>query len=356
MKALTSLKRISPLTRFLLFGSILELLFLLICMLLPFNTPNLIKLPSSTVWSWIFTPAQPFVFKTSVPSLKFTGIGSHFLLLCLVIIALSSVYLFIAGNASHIRNNIPITSRWLLLPVIGASIFGITLVLLPALFNNETHSFIFKSLAFLSHLINCVLIWTILSKLAPTRRLEGTLLYAWNPLALIELAGYGNNDGLLLFFLLLATLLIIQLKSRWYDFWGMVFLGCAMSMNAIALLFTLMMICFCALRNRKQSYSRILQPDGEHSATTIPLTSGIREGNYVTITMEICLESHCRTRNSICSLSPILASWLNIPAHHLVLRHAILFTLTIKHAGNTFSLAQQHSLSNLAFNYRLFLR
>jgi hypothetical protein len=40
MKALMSLKLISPLTRFLLLGGVLELLFLLICMLVPFNTTN----------------------------------------------------------------------------------------------------------------------------------------------------------------------------------------------------------------------------------------------------------------------------------------------------------------------------
>ena len=37
MKALTSLQRVSPLTRVLLLGGVLELLFILICLLLPFS-------------------------------------------------------------------------------------------------------------------------------------------------------------------------------------------------------------------------------------------------------------------------------------------------------------------------------
>jgi len=72
----------------------------------------------------------------------------------------------------------------------------------------------FKGLALLSHLVNCVLIWVILGKLAPARRLLGTFLYAWNPLALIELAGNGHNDGMLICLLLLATWLSVQQKEN----------------------------------------------------------------------------------------------------------------------------------------------
>ncbi len=257
MKALTRLQRISPLTRFLLLGSVLELLYLLI----------------------------------------FTLHGSYFLLLSLIIIALSSVYLYVVGNAFHTSNNIPVTSRWLFLPVIGATIFGITLLFLPALFNNEANSYIFKSLALLSHLINCMLIWAILSNFAPARRLGGTILYAWNPLALIELAGNGHNEGFLLFFLLLTTLLIIQQKGRWYDFWAMVFLGCAISIHFIALLFAPLIICFCVLRKTKQSASEVPQPDRDNSTQqgskgllplggawgvpTNPLSPGGERGNHL---------------------------------------------------------------------------
>ena len=275
MKSLKNIQSLSPRIRFLLLGSVLELLYLLICTLIPFHSP------SSSDWSGIFSLPQPLVFTTFVPSLKITDLDSHFLLLSLIIIALSNVYLLVVGIAFHTSNNISVTSRWLFLPIIGATTFGFTLLFFPALFNNEANSYILKSLALFFHLINSVLIWAILSNLAPARRLGGSLLYAWNPLGLIVLAGNGHNDGLLIFFLLLTTLLIIQQKGRWYDFWAIVFLGCAMSMNVVASLFAPMIICFSVLRKRKLSSSRILQPDGERSATTITITYGIWEGNYI---------------------------------------------------------------------------
>ena len=281
MKAVTRLQNISPLTRFLLSGIVLEILYLLTFTFIAFNTTNTTHAPSGTVWSWIFVPAQPPVFTTSIQILKFTDLVSHFLLLSLIIIVLSSVYFYAVGNAFHTSNNISITTRWIFLPLIGATIFGITLLFLPSLFNNEASSFIFKGLALLMHLINCVLIWAILSQLATARRLGGAILYAWNPLALIELAGNGHNEGLLIFFLLLTTLLIIQQKGRWYDFWAMVLLGCAMSMNVVALLLAPMIIRFCTLHKTQQNSSGASQPDGQHSTTIIPLSRGCWQSNYV---------------------------------------------------------------------------
>ena len=279
MKALTGLQRVSPLTRVLLFGGVLELLYILICMLLPFNITHPVYSASDPIWLWIFAPAQSLVFKTSILNLRFTDPGVHFLLLSLVIISLSSIYLYIVGNTFHTTNNMPLTSRWLLAPIIGATTFGITLLFLPALFNNDANDYLYRGLALFFHLANCLLIWVILAKLAPARRLGGTLLYAWNPLALIELAGYGYNDGLLIFFLLVTTLLIIQSKGYLYDFCGMVFLGCAMSMNGIALLFAPMMIYFSVLRATKQAANETPIPDGEQR-TTLPLTSRSEKGNY----------------------------------------------------------------------------
>jgi len=281
MKALKSLQSISPLTRFLLPGSVLELLFLLLCSLFPFNATNPISSPSSTDWFWIIGPSQPLVFKTWVSSLKFSDPGIHFILLSLIIIALSSIYLYTVGHAFHVSNNISITSRWLLLPVIGATTFGLTLLFLPAFFNDEANSYIFKSLALFSHLINCVLIWAILTNVAPARRVGGTILYAWNPLALIELAGHGHNEGFLIFFLLLTILLVIQQKGRWYDFWAMVFLGCAMSINFITTLFAPMIICFCVLRKTKHGANEVPRFDGEWSTSTNLLSPARSSGNYI---------------------------------------------------------------------------
>ena len=282
MKALTGLQRVSPLTQVLLFGSMLELLYILICMLLPFNITHPVYSASDPIWLWIFAPAQSLVLKTSILNLRFTDPGTHFLLLSLVIISLSSIYLYIVGKTFHTSNNIPLTPHWRLAPIIGATTFGITLLFLPALFNNDPNDYLYRGLALFFHLANCLLIWVILAKLAPARRLGGTLLYAWNPLALIELACYGYNDGLLIFFLLVTTLFIIQSKGYLFDFCGIVFLGCAMSMNGIALLFAPMMIYFSMIRTTKQTANETQIPDGEQG-NPIPLSFRSLRGKYLQV-------------------------------------------------------------------------
>lgn len=310
MKALIGSQRIFPFTRLLLLGSVLELLFILICMLLPFNVTFPVHAASDSILLWTFSPTQPLVLKNSLQSLQFTDLVTHMLLLCLIMIALSGVYLYLVGKALQTRNDMPITARWLLLPIIGATTFGITLLVLPMLYNNEAHNSIFKSLALLSHLMNCVLIWAILSKVAPRRRLEGTILYAWNPLALIELAGYGNNDGLFIFFLLVTTLLIIQLKGHWYDFWGMVFLGCAIGMNAIALFFAPMMIYFSMLRKMQKKNVVALMSEGEPNGTTNPLTAGKQRRNSLQLLWKFAWRS-------IIVLSTALVLYLIFQQHSL---------------------------------------
>ncbi len=109
--------------------------------------------------------------------------------------------------------------------------------LLVTISNNPVVTLLlFKGVAILSHIINCLLIWAILSKIAPTRRLLGTLLYAWNPLVLLELAGSGHSDGVLITLFLLATWLYVQSKGRWHELAVAIILGFAVSMNFIALL------------------------------------------------------------------------------------------------------------------------
>ncbi|HLX40486.1 MAG TPA: hypothetical protein VKR42_08135 [Ktedonobacteraceae bacterium] len=95
---------------------------------------------------------------------------------------------------------------------------------------------LFKGVAILSHIANCLLLWAILGKIAPTRRVQGTLLYAWNPLILLELAGSGHSDGVLITLFLLAVWLYVLDKRRWHELAIIVTLGLAISMNFIALL------------------------------------------------------------------------------------------------------------------------
>jgi len=99
-----------------------------------------------------------------------------------------------------------------------------------------TATALFRGLALLAHLINTLLIWAILGKIAPANRLPGTLLYAWNPLVLVELAINGNASGVVLCCLLLAVWLFIQRKGRWSDTGALVLLGLAGSMNLLVLL------------------------------------------------------------------------------------------------------------------------
>ena len=297
----------SLLLRFILIGCVLELFYILVFALTPLFTVQLKLSPLGMGWSWTLAPSQLLFHSEWNLTNGFADPSLYFLLLGLTFIAISIVYLCAVVLAYHASNKNHITSGWIFLPLLGATIFGITLLFLPVLFSNEVYSYIFsgrmlsiyhvdpmqivpaqfqldpyfawipqpnvpkiygpvwmaiasllvsvgsspivtlllfKILALLSHLINCVLIWIILGKLAPSRRLVGTLLYAWNPLALIELAGNGHNDGLLICLLLLATLLYVQQKGGWYDIGAMALLGLAISFNLIGLLFVPLFIWF----------------------------------------------------------------------------------------------------------------
>jgi hypothetical protein len=104
--------------------------------------------------------------------------------------------------------------RWVLSGRASPNIFGplwlCIATLLAAISSKPVITLLlFKGLAILSHLLNSLLIWGILSRIAPRRRLLGTLLYSWNPLAVIELAGSSHNEGVLLTLLLSATLLYV---------------------------------------------------------------------------------------------------------------------------------------------------
>ncbi|WP_146747294.1 hypothetical protein [Thermogemmatispora tikiterensis] len=81
------------------------------------------------------------------------------------------------------------------------------LALLPGTSSPALGLLLLKGLLLLAHLLNTLLIWSLLGRLgaSPRARFTGSLLYAWNPLALLALAGDGHSEGLLLT-LLLVTL------------------------------------------------------------------------------------------------------------------------------------------------------
>ena len=69
---------------------------------------------------------------------------------------------------------------------------------------------LFKLLGLAAHLANAALIWAILGRLAPRRQVLGTLLYAWNPLCLLEFCASAHNDAVMLTFALAAVYLLLR--------------------------------------------------------------------------------------------------------------------------------------------------
>jgi hypothetical protein len=94
---------------------------------------------------------------------------------------------------------------------------------------------LFKGLGLLTHLLNIALIWLLLDKLFPQHRITGTLLYAWNPLILIELVANGQHEGLVLSLILLAILLHLQ-RRRWAQVGALILLGLTSSLSFLALM------------------------------------------------------------------------------------------------------------------------
>ena len=75
--------------------------------------------------------------------------------------------------------------------------------------------FLFKVLAAGLHLFSSLLVYAILGRLGPGRRLAGTLFYAWNPVLLYELVGSGHNDAILAALVLCGFFLLSRDRGVW---------------------------------------------------------------------------------------------------------------------------------------------
>ncbi len=64
----------------------------------------------------------------------------------------------------------------------------------------------YKLVALAAHLVNTLLIWWIMRAWKPEQQVYAALLYAWNPVALIEFVGSAHNDVLMISLILLAVL------------------------------------------------------------------------------------------------------------------------------------------------------
>jgi hypothetical protein len=87
---------------------------------------------------------------------------------------------------------------------------GVTLLAQALGGSLATYVLLYKLLGLGAHLANAALIWAILGRIAPERRLLGTLLYAWNPLCLLEFCTSGHNDALMLSFMLLGVYCLVR--------------------------------------------------------------------------------------------------------------------------------------------------
>jgi alpha-1,6-mannosyltransferase len=69
-----------------------------------------------------------------------------------------------------------------------------------------------KAFLVICSLVSAWLIWLVLSRVAPARRMEGTLLYLWNPVVIVEFAAEGHNDALVATGALLALFFTVAAR------------------------------------------------------------------------------------------------------------------------------------------------
>jgi hypothetical protein len=107
---------------------------------------------------------------------------------------------------------------------------------------------LFKLLGLATHLANTALIWLILGRLTPRRRLAGTLLYAWNPLCLLEFCASGHNDALMLLFLLLGVYAFVRQQEAL----GLIAIGLSIATKIVPIALIPFYLLYCARRLRAE--------------------------------------------------------------------------------------------------------
>jgi hypothetical protein len=73
---------------------------------------------------------------------------------------------------------------------------------------------LFKIVATGSALASGFVIWRILGLIRPAARLAGTAAFLWNPVVIMELAGDGHNDGLMVLLALLALYFVLSARAE----------------------------------------------------------------------------------------------------------------------------------------------
>jgi len=298
---------------------VVELCCLLIDVLSPLASLHLNDTPIATEWTWLLVPAHLLSIGMGSSEQWLAPLLLALVFACLLITY--SVMIRVLLHSIQFNEQQP--SRLLLFLLGSTLLFGLTLLIQPKLFSDDVFTYIisgriltiyhadplntapiqfpndpyfrwviagryapniygplwycvswllaslrtgtiltlllFKGLILLSHLLNGLLVWCILSNVAPRRRAIGTLLYLWNPLILISLAGSGHNEGVLLTLLLAATWLYTwqpaherhNTLQQWVRSGAMVFFGIAVSMNLIVLLIVPLLAWFDVRTERK---------------------------------------------------------------------------------------------------------
>jgi alpha-1,6-mannosyltransferase len=103
------------------------------------------------------------------------------------------------------------------LPVHGVSPYGplwtwVEVSIVETTSNLALQAAIVKTVAFAFSLAAAYLIWMILGNVAPRAQLAGTLVYLWNPVVVMEFAGEGHNESLIVAAALLALWLTVRAK------------------------------------------------------------------------------------------------------------------------------------------------
>nr|BBH92801.1 hypothetical protein KTA_10000 [Thermogemmatispora argillosa] len=168
------------------------------------------------------------------------------------------------------------------------------LTLLPGMSSPTLGLLLLKGLLLLAHLLNTLLIWSILGRLgaAPGTRFASSLLYAWNPLALLALAGDGHSEGLLLTLLLAALWWLLlgdqpraaQGTALLCEAAALVMLGLAAALSPLALPLWPLLVGFSLWRKEGQANARwsrvwawiwrLLLPASVVFVLTLPLWRG----------------------------------------------------------------------------------
>jgi hypothetical protein len=96
------------------------------------------------------------------------------------------------------------------------------------------------------HLVNCVLVFLLARRLSGSDGLSALMLYAWNPLILIETVGSGHNDGVMMTFAL-AGLLLFTANRR---LWGVAVLMLSVLVKYLSAVLLLLVVAAALLREK----------------------------------------------------------------------------------------------------------